>query len=206
MMSGAFQGAMQGESAGPDITRLLREWQAGSAPALESLVPLVYAELHTLASRYLSRERRDHTLQPTALVNEAFLRLAGQRDVDWQSRAHFFGIAARLMRRILVDHARRDARDKRGGGATHLPLDDVDPASPAAAVDAVDTVALDAALSRLEALDPHQGRVVELRFFGGMTIEEAAEVMGISTATVKREWVVARAWLYRELTGDAAAG
>src|SRR5512140_934254 len=135
---------MQGESAGPDITRLLREWQAGSAPALESLVPLVYAELHTLAARYLSKERRDHTLQPTALVNEAFLKLAGQRDVDWQNRAHFFGIAARLMRRILVDHARRDGRVKRGGDATHLPLADVDPASPAAAVDAVDAVALDA--------------------------------------------------------------
>jgi RNA polymerase sigma factor (TIGR02999 family) len=197
---------MQEELARPDITRLLREWQAGSAPALETLIPLVYDELHTLASRHLSRERRDHTLQTTALVNEAFLKLAGQREVDWQSRAHFFGIAAKLMRRILVDHARRDGRVKRGGGVTHLPLDEVDPPSPSTPVDAVDTCALDAALSRLEALDPHQGRIVELRFFGGMTIEEAAEVMGSSSATVKREWAVARAWLYRELTGEAPAG
>ena len=200
------QPAMQEESAGPDITRLLQDWQAGSAPALERLIPLVYDELHTIASRYLSRERRDHTLQPTALVNEAFLKLAAQRDVDWQSRAHFYGIAAKLMRRILVDHARRDGRVKRGGGVTHLPLDEVDPPAPSVPVDAVDTCVLDAALSRLEALDPQQGRVVELRFFGGMTIEETAEVMGISSATIKREWAVARAWLYRELTGDAPAG
>ena len=197
---------MQEESARPDITRLLRDWQAGSAPALERLIPLVYDELHALASRYLSRERRDHTLQTTALVNEAFLKLAGQREVNWQSRAHFFGIAAKLMRRILVDHARRDGRVKRGGGARHLSIDDVDPPSPVAPLDAIDTCALDAALSRLEALDLQQGRIVELRFFGGMTIEEAAEVMGVSSATIKREWAVAKAWLYRELTGDAPAG
>ena len=134
----AVQPLMQEESARPDVTRLLREWQAGSAPALESLIPLVYDELHTLAARYLSRERRDHTLQTTALVNEAFLKLAGQREVDWQSRAHFFGIAAKLMRRILVDHARRDGRVKRGGGAMHLPLDDVDPPAPGAPIDPVD--------------------------------------------------------------------
>ena len=197
---------MQEEPAGPDVTRLLREWQAGSGPALERLIPLVYDELHALASRYLSRERRDHTLQTTALVNEAFLKLAGQREVDWQSRAHFFGIAAKLMRRILVDHARRDGRVKRGGGAPHLPLDDFDPPAPGAAVDPVDACVLDTALARLEALDPQQGRVVELRFFGGMTIEETAEVMGISPATIKREWAVARAWLYRELTADAPPG
>ena len=155
---------MKEESARPDITRLLRDWQAGSTPALERLIPLVYDELHTLASRHLSRERRDHTLQTTALVNEAFVKLAGQRRVDWQSRAHFFGIAAKLMRRILVDHARRDGRLKRGGGAVHLPLDDVDPPAPRVRVDAVDTCALDAALSRLEAFDPQQGRIVELRF------------------------------------------
>jgi len=201
-----LQPPMQEESARPDITRLLRDWQAGSAPALERLIPLVYDELHTLASRYLSRERRDHTFQPTALVNEAFLKLAGQRDVDWQNRAHFFGIAAKLMRRILVDHARRDGRVKRGGGVKHLPLDVIDLPSPPIPVDAVDTCLLDAALSRLEALDPQQGRVVELRFFGGMTIEETAKVMGISSATIKREWAVARAWLYRELTGGAPAG
>jgi RNA polymerase sigma factor (TIGR02999 family) len=196
---------MPEESAGPDITRLLRDWQAGSGPALERLIPLVYDELHTLASRHLSGERRDHTLQTTALVNEAFLKLAGQRQVDWKSRAHFFGIAAKLMRRILVDHARRDGRLKRGAGATHLPLDDLDLPSPPSSVDAVDTCALDAALSRLEALDAQQGRVVELRFFGGMTIAEAAEVMGLSSATIKREWAVAKAWLYRELTGNAPA-
>ena len=126
-----LQSPMPEEPARPDVTRLLREWQAGSGPALERLIPLVYDELHTLASRYLSRERRDHTLQTTALVNEAFLKLAGQREVDWQSRAHFFGIAAKLMRRILVDHARRGGRVKRGGGATHIPLDDVDPPAPA---------------------------------------------------------------------------
>ena len=194
---------MQEEPERPDVTRLLREWQAGSGPALERLIPLVYDELHALASRYLSRERRDHTLQTTALVNEAFVKLAGQRKVDWQSRAHFFGIAAKLMRRILVDHARRDGRVKRGGGAPHLPLDDFDPPAPGAAVDPVDACVLDTALARLEALDPQQGRVVELRFFGGMTIEETAEVMGISPATIKREWAVARAWLYRELTADA---
>jgi RNA polymerase sigma factor (TIGR02999 family) len=191
------------DSNGP-ITRLLQEWQAGNAQALERLIPLVYNELHALASRYLSRERRDHTLQATALVNEAYLRLAG-RDAQWQNRAHFFGVAAQVMRRILVDHARRDGRVKRGGGVPHLVLDDVDPPSDAAPVDAVDAYALDQALTRLEALDPNQGRIVELRYFGGMTIEETATVMGLSTATIKRDWAVARAWLYRELTGDAPA-
>jgi RNA polymerase sigma factor (TIGR02999 family) len=191
-------------SAGRDITRLLREWQDGSAQALERLTPLVYRELHTLASRYLSRERRDHTLQATALVNEAYLKIAGQR-ADWQNRAHFFGIAAQLMRRILVDHARRDGRAKRGGGATHLSLEGIDPPSPSLPIDAIDIRALDAALLRLAAFDPHQARMVEMRFFGGMTIEETAEVMGSSSATIKREWAVARAWLYRELTGDPTA-
>jgi RNA polymerase sigma factor (TIGR02999 family) len=191
-------------SAGRDITRLLREWQDGSAQALERLTPLVYRELHSLASRYLSRERRDHTLQATALVNEAYLKIAGQR-ADWQNRAHFFGIAAQLMRRILVDHARRDGRAKRGGGATHLSLEGIDPPSPSMPIDAIDIRALDAALLRLAAFDPDQARMVEMRFFGGMTIEETAEVMGRSSATVKREWAVARAWLYRELTGDATA-
>jgi RNA polymerase sigma factor (TIGR02999 family) len=184
------------------ITRLLQEWQGGDAHALERLIPLVYDELQKLASRYLSRERRDHTLQTTALVNEAYLRLAGSES-QWQNRAHFFGVAAKVMRRILVDHARRDGRAKRGGGAPHLVLDDVDVPSAQSPVDAVDAYALDQALSRLEALDPHQGRLVELRYFGGMTIEETATVMGISTASIKRDWAVARAWLYRELTGDA---
>jgi RNA polymerase sigma factor (TIGR02999 family) len=186
------------------ITRLLQEWQGGDAHALERLIPLVYQELHTLASRYLSRERRDHTLQTTALVNEAYLRLVG-RDAHWQNRAHFFGVAAQVMRRILVDHARRDGRVKRGGGAPHLALADLDVPSAATPVDAVDAYALDQALSRLEALDPDQGRIVELRYFGGMTIEETATVMGLSTATIKRDWAVARAWLYRELSGEAPA-
>jgi RNA polymerase sigma-70 factor, ECF subfamily len=195
---------MPGEGDRADITRLLKEWQDGDAVALERLMPLVYDELRTLASRYLSRERRGHTLQTTALVNEAYLKLAGQRDVDWQNRAHFFGIAAQMMRRILVDHARRDGRVKRGGQAVHVSLDDADPKAQPTPLEAIDVYALDRALSRLEAMDPQQGRVVELRFFGGMTVEEAALVMGVSEPTVKREWAVARAWLYRELTGERA--
>ena len=190
---------MPEDPGAPDITRLLHEWRGGNAEALQRLMPLVYGELHTLASRYLSRERSDHTLQTTALVNEAYLKLAGQRDVDWQNRAHFFGIAAQLMRRILVDHARRDRRAKRGGGAPIIPLDELDPASAPPPVNAADAYDLDRALSRLEVFDPQQGRVVELRYFGGMTIEETAEVLSLSPATVKREWSVARAWLFREL-------
>lgn len=195
---------MEEDAGRPDITRLLKEWRDGNAEARERLIPLVYKELHALASRYLSRERRDHTLQTTALVNEAYLKLADQRDIDWQNRAHFFGIAAQLMRRILVDHARRDGRAKRGGKAAHLSLDDAAIASPAPPLDAVDVYALDRALSRLETLDPQQGRIVELRYFGGLTIEEAAVVMDLSPATIKRDWVVARAWLYRELTGSGS--
>ena len=185
-----------------DITQLLREWRTGSTAALERLIPLVYDELHTLASRYLARERSNHTLQPTALVNEAYLKLAGQRSVDWQSRAHFFGIAAHLMRQILVDRARHRGRAKRGGDATTISVEDSDAAIPAPAVDPVDVYVLDRALSRLESLDSQQDRIVELRFFGGLTIQETAEVMGLSTGTVKRDWAVAKAWLYRELTGE----
>jgi RNA polymerase sigma factor (TIGR02999 family) len=195
---------MQDDPADPDITQLLQEWRTGDKDALERLIPLVHRELHTLASRYLSRERRDHTLQTTALVNEAYLRLAGQRDVEWQNRAHFFGIAAQLMRRILVDRARHAGRAKRGGDVPKISVDDADAAAPAAGVDPVDAYQLDRALSRLEALDAQQSRIVELRFFGGLTIQETAEVMRLSTGTVKRDWAVARAWLYRELTGDAA--
>ncbi len=187
---------------GTDITRLLQEWQDGSARALERLMPLVYNELHTLASRYLARERQNHTLQPTALVNEAYLKIAGQREVDWQNRAHFFGIAAQLMRRILVDRARYDGRAKRDRDIACVSIEDVGPSS--ASVDPVDVIVLDRALSRLETLDAQQGRIVELRFFGGLTIQETADVMRISTGTVKRDWAVARAWLYRELTGSLA--
>jgi RNA polymerase sigma factor (TIGR02999 family) len=187
----------------PDITRLLQEWQDGNRDALERLLPLVYDELHLLATRYLARENGAHTLQPTALVNEAYLKLIGQRAVDWQNRSHFFGIAAQLMRRILVDHARRAGRSKRGGDMPKVSLDDAAPAVAGASADAVDAFELDRALVRLEALDPQQGRIVELRFFGGLTIQETAEVMQLSSGTVKRDWAVARAWLYRELTGHA---
>jgi RNA polymerase sigma-70 factor (ECF subfamily) len=191
--------------AGSEITRLLHEWQGGDQEALDRLIPLVSRELRDLASRYLSREWSQRTFQPTALVNEAWIKLLGTHKVDWQSRAHFFGIAARIMRRILVDRARHDGRMKRGSGIARLTLEDTDPAAPVTPVDPVDAVALDRALTRLEALDAQQGRIVELRFFGGLTIQETAEVMRISSGTVKRSWVVARAWLYRELTGDSAA-
>jgi RNA polymerase sigma factor (TIGR02999 family) len=184
------------------ITRLLQEWSGGRSDAVERLVPLVYRELHGLASRHLARERSGHTLQPTALVHEAYLRLSKTASPDWQDRVHFFAVAARVMRRILVDHARQRGRIKRGGAAPVVPLDDVEPAA-GATIDPVDALALDGALSRLEDLDAQRAKVVELRFFGGLTVEETAEVMGVSSGTVKRDWVVARAWLYRELTGDA---
>jgi RNA polymerase sigma factor (TIGR02999 family) len=183
----------------PDITGLLQSWQRGDREALETLTPMVYAELRRIASRALARERPDHTLQSTALVHEAFLKLVNQRRVDWQSRAHFFGLAAQLMRRILVDHARRVGREKRGGSAVTVSLDQtgVDASTPTPA----ETVyALDAALRKLEAIDPTQGRIVELRFFGGLTIEETADLLGVSPMTIKRDWAVAKAWLYRELS------
>jgi len=162
-------------------------------------MPLVYDELRRLASHYLRQERSDHTLQSTALVHEAYLRLAGQNPPDWQNRAHFFGIAARIMRQILVEHARGRNAAKRGGGATVLTLDAA--VAPAGSVD-IDIVELDRALSDLSQLDPQQSRIVELRFFGGLTIEDTSEVLGISPATVKRDWVTARAWLYRAMTGE----
>jgi RNA polymerase sigma factor (TIGR02999 family) len=186
-----------------DITRLLHEWQEGDKRALEELMPLVYDELRHLASRYLSRERSNHTLQTTALVHEAYMKLAGQRRTDWQSRAHFYGIAAQCMRRILVDHARADDRVKRGRDVAVVQLDDTVAAHVSAPSRAFETLALDRALTTLEAMDREQGRIVELRYFGGLTIEETAAVMGTSPATVKREWAIARAWLYRELSGGA---
>ena len=191
---------MNDQPARADITALLQEWQRGNREAIDRLMPLVYNELHMLAARYMSRERSDNTLQPTALVNEAYLRLAGQRDVDWQNRAHFFGIAAQLMRRILVDHARHQSRLKRGGDVPIVPIEDADAAAQGA--DPIGAFELDQVLSRLEAIDAQQGRIVELRFFGGLTIEETAEVMQLSTGTIKRDWAVARAWLYRELTRE----
>ena len=184
-----------------NITVLLREWQNGSQEAFDRLVPLVYGELHTIASRHMGREWRRDRLQTTVVVNEAYLRLFGQRAVGWRSRGHFFAIAAQMMRRILVDHARRDLREKHGGGVVHLELDAAIGASAPASLDAIGTLALDRALRKLEALDPDQARIVELRFFGGLTVEETAEATGVSPATVKREWALPKGWLYRELTG-----
>jgi RNA polymerase sigma-70 factor (ECF subfamily) len=190
-----------GDNLSPaEITRILHEWQSGSCEALDRLMPLVYNELHALASRQLSREWRHDRLQTTVVVNEAYVKLFGQREVDWQNRGHFFAIAAQLMRRILVDHARHEQREKRGGEAVHVGLDDAMAAS-SPPVDAVDALALDRALQKLEQLDPDQARIVELRFFGGLTVEETAAVTGVSPATVKREWALAKGWLYRELGG-----
>lgn len=180
-----------------DVTRLLVRWSEGDKGALEELMPLVYNELRRLANYYLQRERKDHTLQSTALVHEAFLRLIDQRDVRWQNRAHFFGVASQMIRRILVDHARAHQTAKRGGGAYTLALDD---ALGAEHKRDLDLVALDDALNGLANLDPQQARIVELRFFTGLTIEETAEVVGISPATVKRDWNTAKAWLFRELS------
>ena len=182
-----------------DITLLLREWRAGGRDALDRLVPLVYDELHAIASRHMARERTG-SVQPTSLVNEAYLKLVDQRRVEWENRAHFFAIAAQVMRRILLDHARRRLRGKRGGGAVRVELTEI--GVPDAGVDPVDVLAIDRALTELQRLDPDQARIVELRFFGGLTVEETAAVVGSSAATVKREWAVAKAWLYRSLTAS----
>jgi len=186
------------------ITQLLHEWQCGSRDAFDRLVPLVEGELRMLASRQLGREWRHDRLQITAVVNEAYLRLFDQREVDWQNRGHFFAIAAQLMRRVLIDYARRQTRQKRGGMTVPVELDHAIPV-PAQAVDAVDVLDLDRALTRLESLDPDQARIIELRFFGGLTIEETALALAVSPATVKREWAVAKGWLFRELTGNGGA-
>lgn len=186
------------------ITRLLHEWRNGSQEAFERLVPLVYTELRTLASRQLTHEWRHDRLQITAVVNEAYLKLFNQREVDWQNRGHFFAIAAQLMRRILIDHARRRTRRKRGGTAIAVELDET-LAVPADAVDAVDALDLDRALTKLESIDPDQARIIELRFFGGLTIEETAAALSVSPATIKREWVLAKGWLFRELTGGGVS-
>jgi RNA polymerase sigma-70 factor (ECF subfamily) len=196
--SAAMPGDFDPATPSPQITELLQKWQGGNREALDRLMPLVYDELRVIAARHLSRERRD-LLQTTALVNEAYMKLVDQRRVDWQNRAHFFAIAARLMRRILLDDARRRQRDKRGGGAIQSSIDDTPVASPANPVEPVDVLALDRALQELERLDPTQARIVELRFFGGLTVEETAAVMEISGATVKREWAMAKAWLYPRL-------
>lgn len=188
-------------AASPEqITRLLQDWQAGDRAALDRLIPLVYAELRTIASRHVRREWRPGALQTTALVNEAYLKLVGQREGDWQSRAHFFAIAAQVMRRILLDDARRTLRDKRGGASPQVAIEDVAVQAPESPLDRVDLLALDGALTALERIDPEQARLVELRFFGGLTVEETAEVMGTSPATVKRGWTLAKGWLYRALS------
>jgi len=181
-----------------DITDLLLAWSEGDRKAFDRLVPLVYAELRRQARVQLSRERGAHTLQPTALVHEAFLRLVDQRSARWQNRAQFFGVAAQLMRRILVDHARARDAAKRGGGAVRISLDE---APEAAASPETDVLLLDEALERLASLDERQARVVELRYFGGLSVEEAAAVLDVSEITIKRDWAMAKAWLFRELTG-----
>jgi len=179
-----------------DITGLLRRWRDGDPRALDELTPLVYEELHRLAAPYMRRERSDHTLQPTALVHEAFLRLTGLRRADFQNRAHFYGAAAQVMRRILVDHARRHKADKRGRGDAMLPLDE----AMAVGIDLrLDLVHLDEALQQLAVVAERPARVVELRYFGGLSIEETAAVLEIAPATVKRHWAFARAWLHRAL-------
>lgn len=186
-----------------DITRLLARWTQGDTTALEELTPIVYTELRQLASQYMQRESADHTLQPTALVHEAYLRLAGVRQATFRNRAHFFGAAARIMRRVLVDHAREQRAAKRGAGATVAALDEaaeqgIDPRS--------DLVYLDDALDRLAALAPLPARVVELRYFGGLSVDEAAAFLDVAPITVKRHWAFARAWLHRTLTGTGARG
>jgi RNA polymerase sigma factor (TIGR02999 family) len=178
------------------VTELLRECRGGSHEALNRLLPVVYGELRALARRHLSHERRVHTLQATALVHEAYLKLVDQRNAQWQNRAHFFSLAARIMRRILVDHARRRKRAKRGSTATHVTLLE---GLAACEPREIDTLALEDALTELERLDPQQSRIVELRFFGGLTIDEIADVLGVSAGTVKREWRTARIWLSRQL-------
>jgi RNA polymerase sigma-70 factor, ECF subfamily len=181
-----------------DVTRLLVAWGTGDRAALDKLMPLVHKELRRLASNYLRRERADHTLQPTALVNEAYLRLVDQKNARWQNRAQFFGVAAQLMRRILVDHARLHLAQKRGGTQQQrLSLSNVDRATEKPDVD---LLALHEALNELEKVDPQQSRIVELKFFGGLSIEETAEVLGIGHATVERDWKMARAWLRRQLS------
>jgi RNA polymerase sigma factor (TIGR02999 family) len=185
------------------VTSLLRELAQGKQEAAGELMPLVYDELRRLAGRYMRRERENHTLQTTALVHEAYLKLVEQNSVNWQSRAHFFGIAAQIMRRVLIDHARGHLREKRGGGQPVVALDEALVFSPEQSSALVE---LDGALNRLAVMDARQARIVELRFFGGLTVEEAAEVLGISPKTVKRDWSVAKAWLHGELKAAYGGG
>jgi len=201
LQAGRLRSSRRPHSKGMDsdqltITQLLIDWSHGDEQALDQLTPLVYDELRKMARTYLRRERSDHTLQATALVHEAYLRLIDQHSVSWQNRAHFFGIASQMMRRILVNHALARAAEKRGGGAEKLSLDETVSFPNQREID---LIALDEALKELERLDPQQTRVVELRFFGGLSIEETAEALRISPATIKREWATARLWLRRQL-------
>ncbi|HET8624544.1 MAG TPA: sigma-70 family RNA polymerase sigma factor [Gemmatimonadales bacterium] len=193
--------ADQPQSAPDGVTQLLIAWSNGDKAALDRMLPLVYEELRRLAAHYLSREREGHTLQPTALVHEAYLRLTDQRKADWKNRAQFLGLAAGMMRRILLNHARDRVAKKRGGGAEQVSLSLVE--SPSGRPD-VELIALEDGLERLAALDPRKGRVVELKFFGGLTTEEIAEVLEVSAATVERDWTFARAWLYEMIEGGEA--
>jgi len=196
---GAGQGLQQDSNP---VTALLVRWREGDRKALDALIPLVYSELRRLARYYLQQERSDHTLQSTALVHEAYMRLAGQDPPQWQNRAHFFGIAAHIMRQILVEYARGRGAAKRGGNSSRLTFDEaLDLPLP----QDVDVIALDKALTELSEMDEQQGRIVELRFFAGLTIEDTSEALGISPATVKRDWITARAWLHRAISGEAPA-
>ena len=186
-----------------DVTSLLNQVADGDPEAEAKLVPLIYDELRRLAARRLRRERRDHTLQTTALVHEAYLKLAGQRDVKWQNRTHFFAVASQSMRRILVDYARTQQRTKRGGKLPKVALDEVCVVSPGPSDE---LLAVDESLARLEKLDPRQARIIELRYFGGLSVDETAEALGISAKTVTREWNVAKAWLYGDLKERNADG
>jgi RNA polymerase sigma-70 factor (ECF subfamily) len=180
-----------------EITELLLSWSNGDQAALDQLIPLVYPELKRLARRYMGRENADHTLQTSALINEAYLRLIDRRNVRWQDRAHFFAVAAQIMRHILVDHARMYRYGKRGGGTIHVPLDE---GTIVREERAGELVALDDALRRLAAIDPRKSQIVELRFFGGLTVEETSEVMNLAPITIMREWRAAKAWLWREIS------
>ncbi len=186
-----------------EVTQLLQAWGDGDQRALEKLVPLVYDELHQAAHRYIVQQPSDHTLQTTALVNELYLRLVNFREISWQNRAHFFAVCARLMRQVLIDFARSRRYLKRGGGAPHVSLDEALVVSWEALVD---VLALDDALNALAALDPRKGQVVELRFFGGLSVEEAAEVLKVSEETILRDWKLAKLWLLHELSGKKQDG
>ena len=196
------QGEQPGEAAAGDISKLLRAWGGGDQSALERLTPIVYDELHRLARRYMKRERLGHSLQATALVHEAYMRLVDYKRIDWQDRAHFFAVSAQVMRHILVEHARR-INPKRGRGVQRVSLDE---AIDVGGGRTADLVALDDAMNALARVDERKSRVVEMRFFGGLSVEETAEVLKVSAVTVKRDWSTAKLWLYRELAGGVADG